>query len=384
MRLIKMNFFITTITLCVLLIITTLFVRPYFKKDTHYTTTAVTRGDIIYNVSAVGMLTPSVQINVGAQVNGQLKSVKVSLGEYVKKGQLLATIDPVLQSNDLHNAEAQLRNIEAQKEAQLSQLKLFKENLSREKMLRQAEANSVYDLDSSISQVDTARANIKAIEAQHAQALIAVQTAKANLNYTYIYSPIDGYVTEIVSKEGQTVVSSQNAPTIMVISDLDNMQVKTKISEADIVRVKTGQTATFKILGLSETTFSTKIKYVEPSPPQQSGIGLLTPSQNDAVYYNAILSVENKKHIFKPMMTALVNITLNKRENVLTVPTSSVIQLKASSPAYVYTLEKNNPVARNVNIGLSNGLISEIITGLNENDIILTNPDEISKGENND
>lgn len=207
-----------------------------------FITADVIRMDLEESVLASGTLKAFKTVAVGAQVNGQLKKLLVTMGDKVKKGQLLAEIDPVLPQFTLKDSEAQVDNLQAQKRAKQALLKQYELAFQRQNQMSAKEASSRADLESAQAQLESTRYDIAAIEAQIRKSMIAVDTARANLGYTRIYAPIDGTVISIDTEEGQTVVSNQSATTILTLATLDTMTVKAKISEADVTRVKPGQT----------------------------------------------------------------------------------------------------------------------------------------------
>jgi membrane fusion protein, macrolide-specific efflux system len=231
-----------------------LFVRQVFfaKEKTAYITADAVRMDIEEKVLASGTLNAFKTVDVGVQVSGQLKKLHVELGDKVRKGDLLAEIDPVLQMNSLKEAEAQVDNLKAQKSSKQALLKQYDLAYQRQNRMVDRDAAARADLESARAQVESTRADIASLGAQISKARIAVDSANANLGYTRIVAPMDGVVISIVTEEGQTVVSAQTATTILTLANLDTMTVKAEISEADILRVKPGQKVYFTTLGDSE------------------------------------------------------------------------------------------------------------------------------------
>lgn len=225
-------------------------VKRYFApgKPTYLTAT-VARGTLESTVMATGTLQASEQVDVGAQVSGQLKSLKVELGDHVKKGQLLAQIDPELLQNALLSAQANLASLEAQRRAATASLWQADLNFQRQQQMLARQATSQQDLEAAKSQADVLRANVASFTAQISQANTQVDAAKINLAYAKITAPIDGQVVAIVTQEGQTVVAAQQAPVILKLANLDRMTVRAQISEADVVRIRPGQLAYFTTLG---------------------------------------------------------------------------------------------------------------------------------------
>ncbi|MDR1528998.1 MAG: macrolide transporter subunit MacA [Burkholderiales bacterium] len=345
-----------------------------------YLTVPVTREDIEELVLATGALEPIKQVNVGAQVNGQLKSLKVKLGDRVKKGDLLAEVDPVLQENDLRNAEASLESVKAQKRAQQAQLEQYELAYERQKQMIQAEASSQAELEAAQAQVKSARAGLDSLDAQIHQATIRVDTARANLGYTRIIAPMDGEVIALITQEGQTVVSAQSAPTILILADLDTMTVKAQISEADVVRIRPGLPVYFTILGVPNKKRHSTLRTVEPAPDTITSSGSMTSSASSttAIYYNGLFDVENTDHVLRTFMTAQVSIVLGTAKDVLSIPVTALGD-RTRGGYRVRVLVNGAPEERVIKTGLNNNVRVEILEGLVEGDQVIVG--EGSKGD---
>jgi macrolide-specific efflux system membrane fusion protein len=215
-------------------------------------TSPVVRGDIENTVVATGELDAFKLVSVGAQASGQIKTLKVQLGDKVKAGDLIAEIDPTTQANAVRNAEAAVASTRAQRAVQLANLRQAELAFERQKMMIGDEATSKADYEAAEAQLATTKAQIQALDAQIEQGQTQLATAKANLGYTKILAPMDGTVVAVVVKEGQTVNAVQSAPTIVKLANLDVMTVSAQISEADVIKVHPGQTVYFTILGNSD------------------------------------------------------------------------------------------------------------------------------------
>lgn len=345
-----------------------------FPAPVEYMTVPVSRQDIRETVLATGSLEGRKQVNVGAQVSGQLKQLKVQLGDTVIQGQLLAEIDPVIQQNDLRDAQAALDNVLAQKQAKQALLKQYTANLRRQQTMRHQDASAEADLEQAIANEAQTRAELRALDAQIRQAHIKVDTATANLGYTRISAPMDGVVIAIVTEEGQTVVSSQSAPTILKIADLDTMTVKAQISEADVIRVQPGQATSFTILGDPDTRYQATMRAIEPAPESESSDSSSTTTSStttSAIYYNGLFDVPNPDHKLRVSMTAQVEITLGESKQVLAIPLSVLGARQASGQYEVLVLEKAQPQRRLVTLGRKDSVNVEIRSGLQEGDRVV-------------
>lgn len=220
--------------LAVLLIALTNYLqRP---PQTHYVTAPVRLGDIENAVLATGKMDAVERVNVGAQVSGQVKSLKVKLGDRVTQGQPIADIDDLPQRNDLRNAEAALNVAKADLQAKQALLKQAESRFKRQKRMLNDEASSLEDFETAEATLTTTRAELIALNARIVQAQIEVDKKKVDLSYTRILAPMDGIVIAVITQQGQTVNANQSAPTIVKLARLELMTIKAQISEADITR----------------------------------------------------------------------------------------------------------------------------------------------------
>ena len=338
-----------------------------------YLTATTERGDIENAVLATGLLEGIKQVDVGAQVSGQLKSLKVKVGDKVKKGQWLAEIDPLILQNTLRKAQVDEENLQAQRRATAAQLKQAKSVYERYKGLQADESVSRQDFEDAESSFQVQQANLLSLDAQIKSAHIQIDTAKVNLAYTRINAPIDGDVVGIVTQEGQTVIASQLAPVLLKLADLDTMTVKAQVSEADVIHISPGQQVYFTILGEADKRYYAKLRGTEPAPQnfletQTAG----TPKQNTAVFYNALFDVPNPDHRLRIAMTAQVRIVLDTAEAALMVPVAALGARNADGSYPVRVLDaKGKAVERNVRTGINNNVKVQILDGLAEGDKVV-------------
>ncbi|MBI5593545.1 MAG: efflux RND transporter periplasmic adaptor subunit [Deltaproteobacteria bacterium] len=344
-----------------------------------YITASVNRMDIEEKVVASGTLNAFKTVEVGAQVSGQLKALHVVLGDKVKKGQLLAEIDPVLQQNALKDAEAQVENLQAQRHSKQALLKQYESAFQRQSQMFAEEASARADMESAQAQLESTRADISSLDAQIKKADIAVDTARANLGYTKIAAPMDGVVISIVTEEGQTVVSTQAATTILKLANVDTITVKAQISEADVMRVKPGQTVYFTTLGDAETRHYGKLHAVEPGPVSTStststsgtSTSSTSSSSGAAIYYNGLFDVPNPGNTLKVSMTAQVSIVLSEAKQALSIPVSSLGNKEKDGRYTVKVLRDNTPEIRNIRVGNTDNIHVQVIDGLLEGDRVI-------------
>ncbi len=342
-------------------------------------TAPVNRGTIEQTVLAEGIVKPLRMVAVGAQASGRITAVHVSVGQQVRQGDLIAEIDSVTQTNDLRNAEASLANVRAQLASQQAQLRLAERTLERQSQMRRNLSVTQTDYDSAEEAVTVAQAQIEALGAQIAQAEIGIETARANLDYTRITAPIDGTVLAVVSQEGQTVNSVQQAPTIVVLGQLDQMQVLAQISEADIIRVEAGQPVWFTTLGEPQRVYHATLEAVEPAPESVVNDSSLAGSSgsssttSEAIYYNGHFTVPNEDGRLRTYMTAQVHIVLGRAEDVLTLPSVALGQIAADGTQTVRVQTRDGQIeTRQVRIGLNDRVNAEVVEGLSEGDRVVT------------
>lgn len=350
-----------------------LYFFPSAKKSEFVTATAAL-SDLEQSVLATGTLQAFKQVSVGAQASGQVKSLKVALGDTVKKGQLVAEIDSMKQQNDLRNTQAALDSARAQLASKQAALKQAELAFRRQQELLALDAISRESFEQADARLETTRAEIRAIEAQIAQAKIAADTAQVNLGYTKILAPMDGVVVAIVTQEGQTVNANQSAPTIIKLALLDTLTVKAQISEADVVRVKTGQKAYFTILGAPEKRYYTTLRTMEPAPDSIAKEDTSASSSSaSAIYYNGLLDVPNTDGRLRISMTAQVYIVLNEARQVLTIPAAALGERGRKGMASVRVLDEDGKaLERQVKVGINNNVNAQILEGLAVGDKVVT------------
>ena len=347
---------------------------PAAQPPSFVTATATTT-DLQDTVLATGVLQAFKQVSVGAQVSGQVKVLKVALGDKVKAGQLIAEIDSVPQQNTLRNAEAALANMEAQLKAQKATQIQTSLALQRQKALRAADANARADLESAQAANDLALANIDALKAQILQAQVTVDTAKVNMGYTRITAPIDGQVVAIVTQQGQTVNANQSTPTIIKLAQTETMTVKTQISEADVTRVKMGQKVYFTILGEPNKRYTATLRSIEPAPDSiltETTSSTSTTAASTAIYYNGLFDAPNEDGKLRISMTAQVQIVRADAPGALTIP-ATALGPRGKDGSYTVRVVGADGQAqpRSIKVGLNTNVSVQVLEGLVEGDKVV-------------
>lgn len=341
-------------------------------------TATVHRADLEDTVLASGTLEAFQEVSVGAQVSGQLKSVKVRLGDKVRKGQLIAEIDSLPQRNALRDRESALRTVRAQRAAKQAALRQSALELARQQAMLAQDATSRAEFEAAQATHDTRVAELAALDAQIAQAEVAVDTARLNVGYTQLTAPIDGTVVAIVTQEGQTVSAGLQAPTILKLANTNVMTVKAQISEADVPRVRPGQKVYFTILGEPEHRYYATLRAIEPAPESESKDSSSSNSsssttQATAVYYNGLFDVKNPDGKLRVAMTAQVNIVLAEARDALVIPSTALERPKGKQGGPVVRVvgADGRTVERPVRVGLDTSSAAQILEGLKEGDKVV-------------
>ncbi|WP_312226142.1 efflux RND transporter periplasmic adaptor subunit [Stutzerimonas nitrititolerans] len=332
-------------------------------------TAEVRPASIEQTVVATGTLEAFNQVSVGAQVSGQIEVLHVDFGDQVKAGDPIAEIDSLPQQNALANAKASLANVKAQRAAQQALLKQAQLAFERQRKMLAQDASARGDYEAAEAELASTRAQIAALDAQIEQAQIQVSTAELDLGYTRITAPIDGTVVGVVVKQGQTVNSSQSAPTLVKIAQLDRMTVKAEISEADVVKVKPGMQARFTILGEPDRPYRATLRMVEPAPASintsDSTSSSSTTSTDSAIYYLGALDVPNEDGKLRISMTAQVSIVLDSARDVPSIPSSALGRAGRDGLYTVQVLKADGGVEpRRIRIGLEDSINVQVLEGL--------------------
>ncbi len=285
------------------------------KATDPYRTGAVTRGDITRSVSASGTLEALVTVQVGSQVSGQIKQVLVDFNSTVKKGQLLATIDPQTYTSRVQQSQADVSASDAGLAQQQAQADVAKANYQRTLSLYRQGIAAKAALDQDEAVYKAAQASVQASRAKITQSRASLASSQLDLGRTQIVSPIDGVVVNRQIDPGQTVQASFSAPTLFQIAqDLSKLQVKIMVDEADIGQVRQGQAVNFTVDAFPDRTFTGVVTQVRKQPETQSNV----------VAYAVIAEADNPGGTLLPGMTANADIIIQKLTGVLKVPVAAL------------------------------------------------------------
>lgn len=344
--------------------------RP--KEEVNYITDEVQRSNLNQIVNATGEISAAQLVDVGAQASGQIKKLYVKLGQQVKKGDLIASIDSTTQLNTLNTNKARLDTYRAQLVSAQVALRVKQRAFDRERALLAQEATSKADWENAQDALAAAKANVAELRSQIRQTQIAINTSEADLGYTRITAPMDGTVVSIPVEEGQTVNASQNTPTIVQLADLSKMLNKMQIAEGDMSKVKAGMSLTFTTLADNTKKRHAKLDVVDPglTTMSQGSYNTSTDTTDTAIYYYARALVPNDDGALHIGMTTQNNILVKSVKGVLTVSNQAIKHRQGKK--IVMVLDNNQQVHPvQVETGITDGMRTEIVKGLKEGDKVV-------------
>jgi HlyD family secretion protein len=330
-----------------------------------YETASVSRGNIVQHVTASGILSAVVSVDVGSQVSGKISALYVDFNSPVKNGQLVAEIDPTVYEAAQRQAEGEVASAKAT-------VTLKMQNLERKKILVPLKAASQLDLDQATAELAQAEATVVIKEA-------ALESAKANLGYCKITSPVDGVVISRKVDTGQTVNAAMSTPVLFTVAqDITKMTISAAVSEADIGQVRDGQTVDFTVDAFPDEVFHGTVTQVRKAP---------TTTQN-VVTYETIISVDNPQEKLFPGMTADVSILVSEQKGVLKIPNTALRYTPPDNAAFeqtpprkldrnqrlIYTTSANGTKLKPliVKTGITDGVDTEIVDGLSQGTPVVT------------
>lgn len=339
-----------------------LFMGGKAEQEINYETAKVQRATIGSTVTATGTIEPVTEVEVGTQVSGIISKIYVDYNSEVKKGQLIAELDRTNLTSELASAKSNL-------EAAGSDLSYQKANHNRMKTLH--DKGLVSD-----DEYETARLSLQQAESTYAMRKEAVAKAQTNLGYAYITSPINGVILSKAVEEGQTVAAGFTTPTLFTIAqDLTDMRVIADVDEADIGGVAEGQKVEFTVDAYPNETFEGQVTQVRQEATTESNV----------VTYEVVISAPNPSLKLKPGLTANVTIHTLEQPNLLSVPTKALrftptadllrkgdkIQ-DCQGTKKVWVREGNVIKAYAVQTGITNGTLTQIVSGIKEGAEVIT------------
>lgn len=362
---------ILTAALAVIVVVAAIaFGRGSKEAAVEYETQTVERDAINLSITATGTINPLNKVDVGTQVSGIISKIYVDFNSEVEQGQLIAQLDPAPLQAEKAVAEESLCAAELD-------YKLQKKTYERQKRLFDRELISETEYDNAENAYLKAESNLR-------QSRLTLQRAEINLGYTQIYSPISGVVLSRAVDEGQTVASGYSTPTLFTIAaDLREMQLVANIDEADIGAVAEGQRVSFTVDAYIDTQFEGTVKQVR----------LQSASTSNVVTYQVVIDAPNPDLKLKPGMTANATIYTLEKEGVFAVPARALRFVPADMDdkrreelpeTHVFVrLADGTTEPREVTTGITNGVQTEIVSGLAEGDVVVVGMAGTARGEQN-
>ncbi|MEW6196626.1 MAG: efflux RND transporter periplasmic adaptor subunit [Bacteroidota bacterium] len=349
-----------TIAAVLIIIIAGLTYSKLYSEDNvdagNYSLIKVQRRSLNQSVLATGIIKTQVgaEVKVGAQVSGIVKELNVEIGSKVRKGDLLAEIEPT-------GYRAKMEMALAQKEIAEAEKKFAEKELKRYRALNEKEVATAQQMESIEKQYEFAVAKVE-------QAKADLDFALLQLSYTKITSPIDGIVASVATQEGETVAASFAAPTFVTIIDLNRLEVWAYVDETDIGRIAPGQTVTFTVDTYPGEEFNGRVETIYPK----------AEIQNNVVNYVTVINMEKKEgRTIRPEMTATVRIYNDRKDDVLVVPKNAV--KKEEGKTFVYVLKNGMPSKKYIETGVSDKKYFEVLSGIKENEKVIAGEVNLNK-----
>ena len=363
------------------------------KKATTVTTETIVKKDIVEVIPANGKIKPVVEVKISPDVSGEIVELNVKEGDRVKKGQLIIKIKQDVYLSMRDRAEASLNATRAQYTQQKASLNQIELAYKRNKLLYEQKAISEADYENFLSQYEVAKEQLKGAEFNVKSASAGLKEAQENLYKTTIYAPMDGVVSKLNVEKGERVVgTSQMAGTEMLrIANFEEMEVLVDVNENDIIRIKQNDTATIEVDAYPNRKFKGLVTQIANSAKNLSSavdqvtnfevkIFVLPESYSDLIKLGT--------NPFRPGMSASVSIQTNRRAGVIAVPLQAITtrtdllsdSLKKTLTGndaieQVFVLGKENKVeVRRITTGIQDLNYIEVLSGLKENDIVITGP----------
>lgn len=323
---------------------------------------AVKKGNVTNFTEQTGIIKAQVGaiVKVGTRATGELIQLRYQVGDYVKKGELIAKIDDREKIANHRNLKAQIEEQRKDLAAKEAQYQYSKINYEREERLLKQEFTTRDSVDKAKRELDVAIAQVELGRAKVMAAEESLKALEVSLSYNKIYAPISGYVSQVTTQEGETVVAGLSAVNLITVIDASKLEMWIYVDETDIGRVKPGMKVEYWVDAYRDRRFSGNISLIYPQPEIKENI----------VYYLAIVKIDPKDTtLLKPEMTTHVRIIISEKTDVLVVPNGSV--RFESGKNIVYVKSKDKTERKEVIPGIRDDKFTEIITGLSENEHVV-------------
>lgn len=352
------------------------------EKPLAFRTQPATVSTLRASVAASGTLSPLVDVTVGAQVSGRIMELHADYNDTVEKGQLLARIDPDVYIADVLINEARKESAAALYREARANVTLKEKQIVRYRELVGRDLMAPSELDQAEADLAVAKARVTSARASQKEAEASLKQARTNLDFTHIYSPVDGVILSREVDQGQSVAASFETPALFHIAeDLRAMQVNTSVAEADIGAIQPGMTARFYVDAWPNRTYIGTVREVRLLPDEESNV----------VTYDAVIDVPNDDRSLLPGMTATIDFVIEAREDALSIP-NAALRFQAPPPlacdaasaptdtnnddlleTTIWVLRNDAPTCVLATLGITDGARTEVVSGdIENNDLIIT------------
>lgn len=359
---VKRKYFVTAIVVIVAGILVYFLIGRKSNEEKAGQEFTVKRGDVTHFTEQTGIIKAQVGaiVKVGTRATGTLTYLKYQVGDSVKKGELIATIDDREILANIRNTDATIDSLKKDLEAKEAQYTYSKTNYERELSLLEKEFTTKDSVDKAKREMDVAYAQVEYGKAKVRESVERRKALEVSLSYTKIYAPISGYVSAVSTQLGETVVAGLSAAILITIIDPSKLEMWIYVDETDIGRTKPGKKIEYWVDTFRDKRFFGKIDMIYPQPEIKDNI----------VYYLAIVKIDPKDTAFlRPEMTTHVRIIVEEKTNVLVVPNNAVRFEEGKT--VVYLKGKDKTEARQVTLGIRDDTFTEILQGLTEGETIV-------------
>ncbi|HNT69815.1 MAG TPA: efflux RND transporter periplasmic adaptor subunit [Syntrophorhabdaceae bacterium] len=323
---------------------------------------AAKRGNVTHFTEQTGIIKAQVGaiVKVGTRATGVLTRLKYQVGDYVKKGELIATIDDRELLANKRNLEAQIEGQKRDLEAKVAQHEYNKINYERESRLLEKEFTTRDSVEKAKRELDVGMAQVELAKAKAQEVTEKLKALEVSLSYTKIYAPISGFVSQVTTQEGETVVAGLSAVNLITVIDATKLEMWIYVDETDVGRVKPGMKVEYRVDAYRDKRFSGTVSLIYPQPEIKENI----------VYYLAILKIDPKDTTFlKPEMTTHVRIIIDEKTDVIVVPNGAIRFEEGKNVVYVRSKDKAE--RRAVTTGIRDDRFTEIISGVSEGERVI-------------
>jgi len=326
-------------------------------------TARVVRRDFSSTVLATGSVKPQVgaEVRVGARISGKVEHLYANIGDHVKKGQVIAELEKADLKAAVSKAQAEVKVAEAKVADARSRAKLAGLEYQRQLNLIKEDFTSRQAVDKALKEKESARAGLNLAGEQLNAARAALQESRVKLSYATITAPISGVIASVSTQQGETVSAGLNAPTFVTIIDLNRIQVDAFVDETDIGKIKVGQRAIFTVDSYPNKDFAGAVSAIYPK----------AVIQDNVVNYDVVIDISSPfKNLLRPDMTASVTIYQEERKGILMIPQKAV-EREGGNKFVLVKMPDDTLQRKKVKTGIRSGNDIEIVSGLNEGDVVV-------------